>query len=287
MEKEELEKLRKSFISTRKTFLIIAGIVLALFSVLALMIGFPQFIFFIFTVLMILYFVIVARKEKTFISEYKKVVMPLALQQVMTDAVFEDGYAGVLNCVEGKIISRGNRRHCEDYIKGNYKGINVELSEIYIAYETTDSDGDTDTTVYFNGVWFIFDFNKIFKDNLLVHSKYYGYAKAFGEKIQTEDVEFNKSFKIRSNNELEAFYILTPHIMEKIKELKDKLRSRLILYFEDNKLHIGLDGYRNLFEPKVNEEINIEKFKDIILKDLNIVFDLVETLKLDNNLFKN
>lgn len=286
MEKEELERLRKSYITTRNIYLLIAIIIMGGTVYISLNSRIPTFLFIALTILIIFYIFIVGSKKNKFVSAYKKVVMPLALKQVMTDAVFDDGYTGILNHVEGNIISRGNKRSAGDYIKGNYKGINVELSEICIQYETTDSDGNTDTTTYFNGVWFIFDFNKNFKDNLLVHSKYYGYAKSFGEKIETENVEFNKLFRIRSNNELEAFYILTPHNMEKIKQLKEKLKSRIIMYFENSKLHIGLDGYRNLFEPKVNEEINIDKFKDTILKDLNIVFDLVETLNLDNNLFK-
>ena len=286
MDIEELKKLRQSYISTRNTYLIIAGIIFAVFIAFSIMIGIPQLFFFGLVVLFIIYVIIVGSKKQKFVGEYKKVVMPLALQQVMTDAIFDEKYSGILNYVEGRIISRGNKRHCGDYVKGNYKGINVELSEMYIAYETTDSDGNTDTTVYFSGVWFIFDFNKTFKDNLLVHSKNYGYAVRFGEKIDTEDVDFNNKFRIRSNNTLEAFYILTPHIMEKIKQLKEKIKCYLIMYFEDSKLHIGLGGYKNLFEPNVNEEIDIEKFKDAILKDLSVVFELVETLDLDNDLFK-
>ena len=69
----------------------------------------------------------------------------------------------------------------------------------------------------------IFDFNKNFKSNVQVISN--DFIKRSlphiknNKKVKLEDIEFNKMFKIYSEIEHDAFYILTPHFMEKIKKL--------------------------------------------------------------------
>lgn len=40
--------------------------------------------------------------------------------------------------------------------------------------------------------------------------------------IETEDVEINNSFNIYAQTEHEAFYILTPSFMEKLKKIDKK-----------------------------------------------------------------
>lgn len=67
----------------------------------------------------------------------------------------------------------------------------------------------------------IFDFNKNFKSNVQVISN--DFIKRSlphiknNKKVKLEDIEFYKMFKIYSEIEHDAFYILTPHFMEKIK----------------------------------------------------------------------
>ena len=46
------------------------------------------------------------------------------------------------------------------------------------------------------------------------------------EKVKMEDVDFNRMFKIYAENELDAFYILTPNMMEKIKKLNLALLTK-------------------------------------------------------------
>ena len=97
MEKEELERLRKSYITTRNIYLLIAIIIMGWTVYISLNSRIPTFLFIALTILIIFYIFIVGSKKNKFVSAYKKVVMPLALKQVMTDAVFDDGYTGILN----------------------------------------------------------------------------------------------------------------------------------------------------------------------------------------------
>ena len=78
----------------------------------------------------------------------------------------------------------------------------------------------------------IFDFNKNFKSNFQVISN--DFIKRSlpriknNKKVKLEDIEFNKMFKIYSEIEHDAFYILTPHFMEKIKNIVKKGDAILI-----------------------------------------------------------
>ena len=90
-----------------------------------------------------------------------------------------------------------------------------------------------------------------------------------------------------ADHEEDAFYLLTPNYMEKIKKLKEKLNAAFALCFIDNKLYIGLNNYKNLFEPNLKKKIDIDLEEKMIVEEIKIITNFIDDLELDNNLFKN
>ena len=136
----------------------------------------------------------------------------------------------------------------------------------------------------------IFDFNKNFKANVQVSSRYFGanslpWKKQFS-KVKMEDVEFNKLFTVYAENEHDAFYILTPHFMERIKDITNKLNCGIMLGFVDSKLHIAINNYTDSFEYNVLKPINEQEIEENILKDIQLITSFVDELNLDNDLFR-
>lgn len=136
----------------------------------------------------------------------------------------------------------------------------------------------------------IFDFNKNFKANIQVSSHHFDanrlpWKKKFSS-VEMEDVEFNKYFSVYAENEHEAFYILTPHFMEKIKEVTKKLNCGIMFGFIDSKLHIAIDNNEDSFEYNVFKPINEQEVSDNIVKDIKVITNFVDELNLDNNLFR-
>ncbi len=105
------------------------------------------------------------------------------------------------------------------------------------------------------------------------------------DKIKMESVEFNKKFNTYATNDLTAFYILTPDIMEAIFKIEKRNPGILKLSFNHGNMYMAVNNNRDTFEISLFRKIDmslIDEFK----QDLMVIKDLIVTLKLNNNLFK-
>ncbi|MCQ2400199.1 MAG: DUF3137 domain-containing protein, partial [Clostridia bacterium] len=202
-----------------------------------------------------------------------------------------------LNAIYGDIF-RSN-----DLITAKYKGVGFRQSDVYIGTYSHSSDGPSETT-YFMGRWMIFDFNKEFNWNMHVVSKWFYSAKALtsgiGDKlgfveegvgvpknhVRLENDEFNKTYKVYAENEQEAFYILTPHVVEALMNLKKAIRGHLMFIFAGGKLHVAVFNNRDAFEGKVFGNMDFDEEKKRILGDIKLITDFIDELSLDRDLFK-
>ena len=136
----------------------------------------------------------------------------------------------------------------------------------------------------------IFDFNKKFKANIQVASYYFDanslpWSKKF-TRVKMEDIEFNKTFNVYAESEHEAFYILTPHFMEKLKDITKKIKCGVMFCFVDNRLHIAVDNNKDSFEYNVFKPINEQQIEENISNDIKLITNFVDELNLDNDLFR-
>ena len=142
----------------------------------------------------------------------------------------------------------------------------------------------------------IFDFNKEFKANVQVSQKGFGNSKVkrfFGKKeeifkkVSMESESFNKKFNVFAQNEHDAFYIITPSLMERIERLDENNKGKLLLCFIDNRLHIGIYDGKDSFEPgSVFKEIHEQEAIEKISNEIKVITQFVDELNLDNTLFK-
>ena len=251
---DRLEELRKKII--KKT---VIGIIIAVLAGILLIyitegqLGIIMVAFIIGTILT----AILTSKDRTeFNKIYKRIVVLSSFQKMFTDIDYkpENGIA-YETIASTQMMNMGDRYHSNDYIK--------------------------------------FDFNKQFKANIQVCAKNFHnarrgslFSKTKYNKVSMEDMEFNKEFKVYAQNELDAFYVLTPNCMEKIKELKDKTKGRLLLCFIDNRLHVGLYNNKDLFEANIFKKINLEEEQNKTINEMKIITEFVDTLDLDNDLFR-
>ena len=288
---EKLETLRKKALKkqliTMGIFLLLAVLLFPIFYVTSIGLLIPGFIV----------ATLISNKDvKEFNKMYKQNIVLEALKRICTDVTF-DYDKGIKREViaNTQMMYMGDIFHSNDYITGKYKNINFELSDVLIEDESTDSDGNTTYYTIFKGQWFIFDFNKEFKANIQVCGKGFTNSKRiilFGKKeekykkVELEDIDFNKNFKVYAQREEDAFYVLTPGTMNRIKEVAEKVKGRLLFCFIDNRLHIAVHNNKDLFEASIYKKINIEESINKTNEEISAITNFVDILSLDNDLFK-
>ena len=239
--------------------------------------------------------ILINKKIKTFKQEFKTIFVLNSLKKYFENLTYnaEKGFDESL-VEKNNMIDTGDSFHSNDYIEGTYKNINFSQSDIHIEekHEEEDSDGNKKEVwvTTFLGRLMIFDFNKTFKANLQVVSNHF-YARSLKNKIKynkikLEDPEFNKAFTVYAENEHEAFYILTPHFMDRIKEITNKLNCEIMFFFTDNKLHIAINNSKDSFEWNVLKPINEQTIEENITKDIKVITDFIDELNLNNDLFR-
>ena len=299
--KEELEKYKNQ---ARKTILmgIIIGWILLLALIVIVIITklLPLLIFAIFIVIadLIAVLILYSIPYSKYKVIYKDYYVKKALESVFTNLEYKPN-GGISESVirDTEMMDMGDDYKSNDYISGKYKNINIEQADIEITEERerTNSDGEIEEyqVTLFKGKWMIFDFNKPFKANMQVKEKSFSNSRVSNwgkelkfKRVKLEDEEFDRYFKVYAQDEEEAFYILTPHFMDKIKKVSNSVSGELLFCFIDNKLHIGLYNNNDSFEPSLLSNLSEEQIKNNILGDIREITNFVDQLNLDNDLFK-
>ena len=198
----------------------------------------------------------------------------------LSDAVIENTELG---------FSSFNEISGSDYISGSYNGIGIEMSDVKLVevtrVHTKEGVRETRTTV-FEGPWMICDFGKeLSADLLLVERGGIGKKFAMGG-IKTESEEFNKNFRIESDNEHDAFYILTPHMMEYILQMDAKGMGRTHMRFmRGGKVHIAISSGRNSFELS-GTNVDLAFLKSKFESELRYITDIIDELRLQDTMYK-
>lgn len=177
----------------------------------------------------------------------------------------------------------GNRFHTEDYIHGYYSGIEFEQADVTIKYET--SGKNRHTTTYFKGRMFQFAYPEkravsiqVFSNNFMYRGKTYEGWK--GQKIQLEEADFNKKYDVISMDAHEAFYVLTPPVMERIKKTREQY-GNIAMHFTHGKLYVAFNSNRDAFDASIFHKIDYMTEKQRINQDVLVIKQIIEEMILN------
>lgn len=99
--------------------------------------------------------------------------------------------------------------------------------------------------------------------------------------VQLEDVVFDKNWNVRSSDQIEARYVLTPALMERMLEIKKRFRGRKIEFsFWDNKVLIAVHTNKDMFETTslFSSALKYRKVQEVIAQFYS-VFSAVDLFK--------
>jgi hypothetical protein len=162
-----------------------------------------------------------------------------------------------------------DRYRGEDYIEGVIDKTDIRLSELHTEYRqvTYDSKGRRREhwVTIFRGLFISADFHKHFHGVTLVlpdteQSWLGGFGQWLqsisaklgnqpGELVKMEDPEFERLFKVFSTDQVEARYILTPNMIRRIVEFRNRTKSQVRLSFIASRVFVAISTYHNYFEP--------------------------------------
>jgi hypothetical protein len=189
-----------------------------------------------------------------------------------------------------------DRYRGEDYIIGIKGKTEFEFSELHTEYITvtrTKNGRSTSRHTIFKGIFFVADFHKDFNGRTFVlPDTIEGLLGKFGQTLQKanfsrpdlvklEDPEFEKAFCVYADDQVEARYILSPSLMRRILNYKEKFGNKIYLSFIQSKLYIALSSNKNHFEPKVFSSVTNPGLIDEYLADLELFVGIVDDLNLN------
>lgn len=236
-------------------------------------------------------------KLKAYKAMYKSVVVDRAAQGMFDRYVYspEAGFSQEEIRATG-IMSMGNRYDSEDMLEGSYKGVTFRRADIYIAQHHSNGKSSY-TVVYLRGTWLTFTYNKMFLSDLQIRTKGFRYSDKKTSRIftreserrhsfETESVEFNDAFECTCQNDSEAFYLLTPRVMQMLLLLKDEFGYDFMVGFVQNRLHFAINSGKNNMEPPVFSGTSLGAEVETVRRELKIITNIVDSLAIDRDIFK-
>ena len=132
----------------------------------------------------------------------------------------------------------------------------------------------------FRGVFIEFDMNKNFEGHTFILER-----AVTNRGIKFDHSKFMEKYKIYSNNQVEARYVLTTAFIERFKNMKVAFKAKYIrASFKDGKIIIAIDAGRDLFQmANLNTDTDSNTFVEIF-NEIMSIRELINALKLNEKI---
>lgn len=166
---------------------------------------------------------------------------------------------------EPGLFSTHGNFNSDDRVRGVIGQTPFEAAEVSRKYSTGGKNSRT--VVVFHGLFFHLDFNKRLTGTTVVSPRGAS-SETIGDRgglteIALEDPRFTEAFRVHASDEVEARYILTPGMMERIVGLRERTGRTVYLAFKNNRAYLGVHYGRDLFEPGIRESTSVEAIHEM------------------------
>ena len=292
-----LQKLEKKRRDLKHRIIFSAITSTAVFTALAYTLqSYYEFIIFIYIALMALLYKFMI---KDYTHEFKmSVIKPLIHAIGKTMLYSSQTHVSNYFFEHSKLFEEADKLSGNDYVKGQIDGINIQFSDIHAQNKNQDSKGKESWNTIFQGLFIVADFNKHFYGETVVlpDSAQNSFGNvighwlqsknaARGELVKMDNPEFEKEFVVYSSDQIEARYILSHSMMEKLLSFKNKSAHPIYVSFTGTHIYIAINYGKDLFEPSVFHSLFDYKVAMEYVKTLHLAIGIVEELKLNQKLW--
>lgn len=204
-----------------------------------------------------------------------------------------------------------DRFHGEDLVEGRIGETTIRFSELHVEDKRQRGSGKnrrTEWVTVFRGLFVVADFPKRFKGRTIVlpdaaQRMLGGVGQTLqsmnftrGQLIKLEDPAFERLFVVYSDDQIEARYLLSTSLMQRILDLRSKLGHELYLSFANASLYLAVPSNRNRLEPipllqmlsygraPATEEAVLARIGEYVT-DLTTTLGIVEDLNLNRRIW--
>lgn len=210
-------------------------------------------------------------------EKVKSRFLPLILNLFGEFNVSEAKFIGIDEVKKSGLFPSAKSQKNDDVFVGFYNGKKVIICETRLIHSSGNSSVGSD----FHGLIIKTNIDKNFNNNLLVSSM--PCMAVNRQKINLEDIEFNKIFQVYSDDQVEARYILTTGFMEKLKNIKDVFgTSGVSCFFDKSSVTLYVSTNADFFEFPVDKSYTDKATFENVVSQLNSIFNLINYLNFDN-----
>ncbi|TVP96734.1 MAG: DUF3137 domain-containing protein [Acholeplasmatales bacterium] len=175
-----------------------------------------------------------------------------------------------------------------DYLEGTIGTVGFAASDVKTEKKIRhENNNKTTYQTLFHGRVFRFDFNKPLDGDVFVLERYTPYGK-YGrkelEKVQMESIAFNKTFNVHTSKPQTAFYVLTPHFMERLEAIEKNHPGNIGFSFIGRALYFAIHTGRDTFAFRHFKKLDAQFLKSIH-DDVNLLGELIDDLRLNDRIF--
>lgn len=224
-----------------------------------------------------------------FITDSKKTIELKENTMISKDTINE---CRIFNIKDLKVTGK-------NYMTFSYKGKNITISDSKI-YKLVKKDKKYVRKYIFDGQFISMTFNKPVRSFIYLvpnnvkdlGNKLLNYINYEGTKVELENPLFSKKYKVYSYDEIQARYILSLRLMERMIELDSVLKDKKYIVFRENgrmTLFVEnetMDDTRNMKIPVVKNLLKEQKCLLNMFKRLMRYIEIYETLDLGNKLYQ-
>ncbi|MEQ1842341.1 MAG: DUF3137 domain-containing protein [Verrucomicrobiales bacterium] len=257
-----------------------------------------------FAIGLILYSIKAGSLADDYRRSYKEAVIPRLLALVDPGLRF-DPASGISSgtFVSSELYSNPPDRYTtEDLIEGTHGKTSLRLAEVHAEdrQTTTDSKGRTQTryVTIFKGLLLIADFNKHFQGRTFVfpdfaENLFGNFGRAFQKLggrsdtglIRLEDPEFEKAFAVYSTDEIEARYLLSTAMMQRLMNLRERFGTEVRIAFKESSIALAVPHRSGFLEPGLKTPASDESQIRGIYEELRLFLEIIDELDLNTRIW--
>jgi hypothetical protein len=239
-----------------------------------------------------------SRMPKDLLCSFKIEVVPVLLCTLADGTFYEPTrYIPEAEFKESRLYQAPDIYNGMDYIEGVAGKTHFRCSYVHAQEEReervteTDNNGNirtrTETRRYtiFAGLFFSADCNKYFHGYTVITPGSGSDRLLFGGRslVTMENPDFNGEFVVKSSDQVEARFLITPAMMERLMALKSRFGA-FRLSFTGSRIRIALPGWYNYLAPDIKRPIDRSQAK-MIYDRLVAIIGIVENLDLSTRIW--